>query len=51
MIEMKYVIQRRKLGKGPWEDFSEFATKKGAAIRVLGLRKWYKRNKYRVKIL
>lgn len=49
MIKMTHVVQKKS--KDVWKDFKEFATIEGAAKRILRLRKRFKGNKYRVKIL
>ena len=50
MIVMTHVVQREK-AKGEWVDIKEFATIEGAARRIIRLRRRFKLNKYRVKIL
>ncbi len=50
MIKMSHVVQKEK-SKDVWIDLREFATVEGAARRILKLRKRFKRNKYRVKVL
>ena len=50
MIKMSHVVQKEK-SKSVWIDLKEFATIEGAAKRILRLRKRFKGNKYRVKVL
>ena len=50
MIKMTHVVQKEG-AKSAWKNLKEFATIEGAAKRIVRLRKRFKDNKYRVKVL